>query len=131
MKTQLQKRLATTAPSIRIGTIWEPDPDCERGFRELQKPGNCFEGEDRDDWTCWQSEVEATTIVNGELVSGSAYLGGTWEKYGDNPAESNPEISGYEEEMTTEALGELLKAASKAGANETQLDAIQHAINSV
>jgi len=42
-----------------------------------------------------------------EPCSGSAYLGGTWEKYGENPSVSNPEISGYEPQMTVEALNDL------------------------
>lgn len=108
MKTPLQKQLVKVAPSIHIETIWEHDPDCEREFKELSRnPGDCFHGEDRDDWEPWQSEIRATAIINGELVSGSAYLGGTWEQAGDNPWKSNPEISGYESQMTVEALKEL------------------------
>jgi hypothetical protein len=99
--------LSIHAPALAFETIWEEDPDCEREFRELSKPGNCFEGEDRDDWQPWQSEVRVSAIVAGQIVTGSGYLGGTWEKYGDNPAESNPDISGYFWDKASEALDEI------------------------
>lgn len=109
MKTPLQKQLAGIAPSISIEIIWEHDPDCEREFRELSRnPGDCFYGEDRDDWQPWQSEVRATAIVGGEELTGSDYLGATWEKFGDDPRVSNPDISGYEDQMTVAALEELI-----------------------
>ena len=38
-------------------------------------------------------------IAGGHLVTGSAYLAGIWEKYGDGPSESNTDISGYELQM--------------------------------
>jgi hypothetical protein len=103
MKTNLQKDLTLVAPSISIETIWEPDPYAR--FDELDLPG-----EDPDDWQPWQSEVRASAIVEGELLSGSAYLSGTWEKYLDKPWISNPEISGYENQMIVEALEDLEKS---------------------
>lgn len=105
MNSELQKRLAALAPSICIRTLWEPDPDSD--FDELTAPGCCFENEAPEDWEAWQSEVRATAILEGEEVTGSAYLGGTWEKSGGVPAESNPEISGYENQMTQDALCSL------------------------
>lgn len=99
--------LATVAPSIAFRTEWTPDPDCRFDEHGMTAPGGCFHGEDPDDWRCWQSEVTATAIVGGEMLTGSAYLGGTWERYGDNPAESNPDISGYLLQMLEEALDEL------------------------
>ena len=113
MKTALQKHLATIAPSISIQTIWEHDPDHEREFIDLSRnPGDCFYGEERDDWQCWQSEICATAIQCGEEVTGHAYLGGTWEKAGDVPSESNPDISGYEAQLTVEELEELYEKLS-------------------
>lgn len=103
MKTELQKRLALVAPSISIVTRWEYDPDSG----PVSKECDGFTAEEDDDWQAWQSEICATAILESEEISGSAYLGGTFEKAGDNPAESNPEISGYENQMTQEALGEL------------------------
>mgnify|MGYP003556210305 CR=1 FL=1 len=102
-KTELQKALAAIAPSICIRTIWEHDEDC----RDIRKDVCDMEDEDPDDWQAWQSNVKAVAIVNGEEIEGNAYLGGTWEKAGDVPEESNPEISGYENQMTVEALEEL------------------------
>jgi len=99
MKTELQKRLSILMPSVAIETIWEPDPDAQWDVDSATLK--------RSDFRAWQSEVRATAVVNGELVSGSAYLGGTWEKLGTHPAESNPEISGYELQKTDEAIREL------------------------
>lgn len=105
MKTDLQKHLATLAPSISIQTIWEHDPN----HSDIRKDCDGFDDENPCDWQCWQSEIRATAIHNGEEITGSAYLGGTWEKYGDDPAKSNPDISGYELDMTREALTELME----------------------
>lgn len=107
MKTKLQTALAALAPSISIRTIWEHDEDHD-SF--IFRKGNALHGEDPDDWQQWQSEVRATAIVNGDELTGSAYLGAIWEKYGDDPATTNPEISGYENQNTVEALKELLTA---------------------
>jgi hypothetical protein len=104
MKTDLQKKLAQIAPSISIKTIWEPDTDCG----PISQDCDGFNSEDDHKWEAWQSEIRATAICNGEKITGSAYLGGTWERAGDNPAESNPNISGYEPQMTVEALNELM-----------------------
>lgn len=106
-KTKLQKKLAAIHGGISIETIWSHDDDASFTEHGMTKPGGCFHSEDPDEWQAWQSEVRASVIHNGEIVSASAYMGGTWEKYGDNPAESNPEISGYEPQMTQEALEEL------------------------
>jgi len=113
-RTKLQDALYSVAPLIRIRTIWEKDMDSAREWSELTKKGNCFEGEKRQDWTCWQSEIEALVIVDFEQVKASAYLGGTWERKGDHPAVSNPDISGYELQMTVEALEEIEKLVSKS-----------------
>jgi hypothetical protein len=110
MKTPLQQELAVICPNISIETIWEHDPDHEGEFKSLSKnPGDCFYGEDWNGWERWQSEIRATAIVAGEQVSGSAYLCGTWERLGDHPSVSNPDISGYEPDMIIKALEELAK----------------------
>lgn len=108
MKTELQQTLAKIAPYIAIRTLWEPDPD----LRDIRKDCDGFEDEDPDDWQAWQSEIRASAIVDGEEISGSAYLGGTWERAGDLPEYSNPEISGYEPQMTEEALEDLARLIS-------------------
>ena len=103
MQTALQKQLSKIAPYIAIRTIWKHDTD----HFDIRKDCDGFDDENPEDWQAWQSEIRATAICDGREVTGSAYLGGTWEKAGDNPALSNPEISGYERQMTEEALREL------------------------
>jgi hypothetical protein len=100
--SELLAELAKVAPSVSIETVWEHDDDADDSFF-------ADNGQDADDFTAWQSEVCATAIVAGKAVSGSAYLGGTWEKACDHPAESNPEISGYLPQMIEEALRNLAK----------------------
>lgn len=110
MKTALQKSLAAVAPSISIKTLWKPDEFCGPISQECDGFNPC----DDHKWMAWQSEIRATAIQAGEEISGSAYLGGTFELYGDDPAKSNPTISGYEGDMTREALTELRKDVSSA-----------------
>ena len=119
MKTELQKRLAAVAPSIQIETIWEHDPD----LYDIRKDCDGFDDEDPNDWQAWQSEVRASAVVEGELVTGSAYLGGTWERAGDIPSESNPEISGYEPDMTRDALKELSRAVPEGHPLHSEIEA--------
>jgi len=108
MKTELQKALAKIAPSISIQTFWERD----RFSGPISKECDGFTADEDEDWQAWQSEIRATAISEGEEITGHAYLGGTFERVGDNPTESNPEISGYEGDMTTEALRELAGAVN-------------------
>lgn len=119
MKTELQKQLAKIAPSICIQTLWEHDHDC----RDIRDDCDGFDDENPDDWQAWQSEVRATCILEGEEITGSAYLGGTWEKAGDHPETSNPEISGYEPQMTVEALEELAKGLPADSSAQTEIQA--------
>jgi len=124
MKTELQKQLAKIAPSICIETLWEHDHD----LRDIRKDCDGFDDENPDDWQAWQSEVRAICIYDGEEITGSAYLGGTWEKAGDHPETSNPEISGYEHQMTVEALEGLAKEPPIASASSLQ-DQIRAALS--
>jgi hypothetical protein len=55
-------------------------------------------------------------------------LGGTWEKAGDIPEESNPDISGYEPQMTIEALEELAVQIEKKGGSQSLSTQITAAI---
>lgn len=103
MQTELQKQLAKIAPYIAIETKWSHDPD----LHDIRKECDGFDDEDPEDWQAWQCEIEAMAVLNGKEVTGSAYLGGTWEKAYDVPEISNPTISGYERQMTEEALREL------------------------
>ncbi len=116
-RTKLQKALATIAPWISIRTIWEHDNDCG----PISKECDGFKKSDDHKWQAWQSNVCATAIVNGEEFEGNAYLGGTFEKAGDIPEESNPTISGYENQMTVEALEELGRSIVKSKQAEAGL----------
>jgi hypothetical protein len=109
MKTKLQKQLAKIAPSIAIETYWEYDTD----LRDIRQDCDGMDDENPDDWQAWQSNIRATVIQDGEEIHGNAYLGGTWEKTNDLPEYSNPTISGYEPQMTLEALEELPESAER------------------
>ena len=100
--------LATLVPSVAFRTDWEPDNDCRFDEHGMTAPGGCFHGEDPDDWQCWQSDTSARAIVGGQVLTGHAYLGGTWERYGDDPAEVNPDVSGYLPQLLDEAAEALL-----------------------
>ena len=103
MKTELQKQLATIAPSISISTAWNYDETSGPISQECDG----FDESENDKWTAWQSRITAKTIIQGEEIEGNAYLHGIFEQEGDNPHESNPTISGCENQMTLEALHEL------------------------
>lgn len=104
MKTKLQKQLGNLFPSIGIRTFWGHDNHIHPDIRK-----NCdgMDDENPEDWQAWQSEIRVTVICEGEEITASEYMGGTWEKAGDVPEESNPTISGYEPQMTRDAIDEL------------------------
>jgi hypothetical protein len=105
MKTELQKQLAKIAPHLSIATHWSHDPDSG----PISKECDGFDESADYEWQAWNSNVRVMAIHDGEEIEGNAYLGGTWEKVGDSPDVSNPDISGYENQMTAEALEELAK----------------------
>lgn len=109
MKTKLQQELARIAPYIAISTTWSHDEDCG----PISKECCGFDESEDDEWQAWNSNICCTAIVEGREFEGNAYLGGTWEKAGDDPSVSNPDISGYEAQMTVEALEELAAVASE------------------
>ena len=104
MRTTLQKELAQIAPNICIKTVWCHDISMHP---DIRKDCDGFDDENPDDWQCWQSEVIASTIQCGLEVQGNACMGGTWHRVEDSPWIINPDISGYERDMTLEALTEL------------------------
>ena len=122
MKTALQKALSKIAPYVSIRTIWEIDLDCGPISSECEG----FEPSEDYNWTPWQSNVQAVAIIEGDEIKGNAYLGGTWEKAGDVPEKSNPEISGYERQMTVEALQELGEQITEPIIASQIIDAIRH-----
>ena len=99
MTQELAQKLRSVAPGIAIETRWEHD---EFATWDIDDPSLS-----EHDFTAWSAEVRATAIVDGRIVTGSAFLGGTWEKFGDSPITSNPTISGYLPGMVEEALAEL------------------------
>ena len=122
MKTTLQKSLAKIAPSISIRTIWQHDQD----LRDIRQDCCGMDDENPEDWQAWRSEIQATAIVKGEEVTASTHLGGTWEKAGDLPEYSNPDISGYENQMTWEALEELATLVTGATLKNEVRSAMDH-----
>jgi len=117
MKTleQLCGALSVAAPSVSIETIWKHDLDSY----DIRKDCDGFENEDPDDWRAWFAEVRATVIEKGVLITGSSYLSSIWERVGENPAESNPDISGYAFDMAVRALTDLLEQLPNGNAEIT------------
>ena len=122
MKSPLQKQLAALFPSICIRTIWEHDTDTHP---DIRKDCDGFEDEDPDEWQAWRSEVRVSVIAGGEEISASEYMGGTWEKWDAIPAESNPDISGYEMQMTRDALAALLELCQDSDTGLTVAGAVE------
>jgi hypothetical protein len=102
----LQKKLAQIAPNICIKTVWSRDEDYELcdGFEDVRKDGH---------WA-WSADITATLIQNGEEITGKAGMSGVWQAPEDLPWLKNPDISGYEAQMTEEALSDLLETVSFA-----------------
>jgi hypothetical protein len=94
-------KLRQLAPSLSVQVIWTHD-DYSR-FAEVR---HCCKG-GPSKWQAWNSEVRATIIDDGHIISGKSYLGGTWERANRHPSKSNPNISGYLPQMVEEALQEL------------------------
>ena len=129
MKSPLQITLQTLAPSICIETLWSLDEYADR-------MSDACDGEDPandDDWMAWQSEVRATAVLAGDMIRGTDYLGGTYERIGDDPSISNPEISGYESGMVYTAVTELLLKAQtdtpQCLALRAEIDAILNSLS--
>jgi len=100
MQSPLQKQLATIAPNIAIETIWERDEYMEWDVEDDSLDPNDFEA--------WSAEVRASAIINGKIVIGYSLLGGIWQDRYKKTTVFDPEIDGYERQMTMEALEELL-----------------------
>jgi hypothetical protein len=103
MKTELQTSLASIVPTVQIQTIWQRGWNAQETIHDVYG----MEDEDPDDWQAWESEVRASAVVNGELLTGSDYLCGIWERVGNDPRITDPTVSGYELDMTIAALSNL------------------------
>lgn len=99
MKTPLQKQLARAAPSILIETLYSEDPYSPWDFEDA----SICQG----DHECLNATVRALVVVGGNSVTGSDALGGVWSEIGGT---RDPEIGGYERQMTGAALENLLLA---------------------
>lgn len=100
---QIFNRLAEIAPSVAFKVVWTHDQDAK--FSDIKQ---CLGPNARpSQWQAWASEVNAVTIINGELFEASEYLCGTWEKARQHPGKCNPDISGYLPQMLEEALQDL------------------------
>lgn len=106
---QIIKHLAKEIPFVGIQTIWEHDEDAR---------WDCDDSLDEDDYMAWQSEVRATCIHSGKTLTGSAYLGGTWEEYGEPHDE---DIGGYFPQKCEEALLELAIVMDEADVNASAI----------
>ena len=122
MKTTLQLGLAKIAPYIAIQTIWEHDGDSG----PISSECDGFDASEDCDWQAWQSCINCTAIVEGVGLEGNEYLGRTFEKAGDLPGSSNPTVSGYEPQMTIEALRELGYQISDEVLSNQIINAIKH-----
>lgn len=92
---QLIEELRQSHPDVHISVVWSPDPNY---VWDGDGPDPLDDG-----YVPHDVAVTATTIVEGEMIEGNAYLGGCYEKLG----EPDPEIHGYFEQMLKEALVEL------------------------
>ncbi len=91
-------RLKITRPEIAVVVTWEEDHDYE------------WDGDGEDPITegfyPYDVCVTASRIVNGELLEGTAYLGGCYSK---DAGKDNPEVSGYLDGLVEEAVANLDK----------------------
>ena len=97
---------ANHCPFLNLRTYWSVDPDPDLSIFDI---GCGLGGENPETWECFDTEVRASVIFEGNLVHGSAFMGGTWEKLENDPEENNPLISGYYPQMVWEALENLIK----------------------
>lgn len=91
-------RLKIERPEIAIVVKWEEDHDFEWDG----------DGEDpiTDGYYPYNVDITASRIVNGELLEGTASLGGCYSKDG---GKDDPEIGGYLNQLVDDAVAELDK----------------------
>lgn len=91
-------RLKITRPEIAIVVKWKENCDYEWDG----------DGEDpiKEGFYPYNVNVCASTIRNGELIEGFAYLGGC---YSEDAGKSEPDINGYLDQLVEEAVAELDK----------------------
>lgn len=87
--------LKEVAPNIAFKVRWDQDPN----FRwDGDGPDPADEG-----YIAYDVTFSAKAIEDGELISGEAYLGGSYSK----PGEHDPDVHGYLPQKLDEALEDL------------------------
>ena len=105
-----------------VETIWTKGENQESARRRLKRDVHILSAEGL---TAWDAEVRVTVIMNGALESASNYLLEVFEHNGQHPSRSNPEISGYELQMTQEAFEELKRRVGSGSAITRALDILK------
>jgi hypothetical protein len=105
-KEQIDQTLRQILPNVAITTVWQPDYDASSHDLDVDNPNSRWCG-----WLAWSATVRATAIIDGSLITGDAYLGSVFELAAENPADCNPDISGYYLDMVLDALLELRSLA--------------------
>lgn len=67
-----------------------------------------------DGFAAYTVKVEAITIRNGKAYTGTAYLGGSYYKYGEPVDLIHEDVGGYLPQLIDEALKELDTASKEA-----------------
>lgn len=106
----IDSKIREIAPSFCVEINWDHDPYAtwDRSSSDVGYAGNALCDEDPDDWQVWTTEVSVFCIHRGEKIEESEYMGGTWEREGDNPEITNPTISGYKSGLMKECFYRLL-----------------------
>jgi len=92
-----KEELRVKYPDIAIETIWVQDPYFSwDGDGEDPRGSGYFP---------YDVEVRATRITNGELVEGSAHIGGSYSREGEHC----PDINGNFRQLAREAIENCLK----------------------
>ena len=90
-----REKLKTEFPEIYVSTLWEYD-------KEYGWDGDGPDPQD-EGYFPHRVSVGAEKIVNGEKLTGFAYLGGCYKL----PQDENEEVGGYFEELAREAIDNL------------------------
>ena len=101
--------LKQIAPEVVFSSVWSYDEIHRRicPSSDIFDKGGALENEDPNDWQSWQATVSAQTIHKGAVLVEETFLGGIWEKFGDNPHETNSDVSGYLPQMLKEVSESL------------------------
>lgn len=103
------RKLRDVAPDLAVTVHFEED----YGFQwDGDGPDPVEEG-----FTCYDVEVRASIIFQGEIVSRSEYMGGHYAKGGD----LDTDLSGYFPQMAHDAVCEMIELVGFNRSRELQL----------